>query len=979
MQLFPHLLVRVGGQPFEMLERLNLIETTRIVAEIHHCEKRTAVIKRRLSDGLYTIIQNSKDPRDRVGLLNLKRDIHNERGIAPEKLRLLTSHLPANLSQSLHEFLELREQISSLMLEGERLFPEELAQSRASLRDLAEDSRLQEGLLLSSQSLLTRINKSYLRKDPKIFSKSDHDTERSLIKYLSRMCAKTSPFSTFTNLASGTVVDINDSDGSPSEIISVHTFKRNKLPRVVGHIRLNNFLYQFLLGLLTKNKEIYRSLLLRPNPTITRSGDQYLFLTNSDNVESFQRLSYNPAIEICQKLTAAQEGRLTYEGLVRSIVAGQYFDATVAETEALLNQLIEFGFLEFNIGVSGIDPDWDLKLCENLKPLADRSPLIEQLLLTLGSVRELAGAYGRGGVETRAEILETAYRQFWSTCMKLHEAAGLPEDERKPPEEKRRLHLVKEKKDQDLAETDRALENTENTFTRLTNTDFNFKPEQMFYEDTTIGLDFGLSEGHISKLVSTLRGFVSEIGIFATDLEEKARMRYYFVEKYGHGASVALQTFYEDYYRDVKKPTAEKVDAFLKQHQKQTEQRPEAASEEPLLTRKEFEQTTREISQSILPVPAIKQILNQREAWLTRLVSLLESRRNAAAFDEVRLTLDIINEAGQASPGHYETSHASSFGAFIQLFEEAPKDQASLKGVVNLLTPGFGKMISRFLHIFRPSMTEDLRNWNKSMVQNSMLAEACDASFFNANLHPSLMTYELSIPNSNNRVPVARQIPVTELEVCLGEQEASLRLIHKPSQKQVLVFDLGLQNIFGRSQIYQLLSKFTLAHQPRGEPVLDAINEHYLQNRGQKQEDENQVRIRPRIILDNQVILQRKAWIVPKGRLPRRAKNETDWVYLTKINRWRKEYGMAEEIFMNIVSEKAWSYAGPESQDMVGRVDHKPQYISFNNPFLVRLFESLTIKAPGECKIEEMLPSSSQLLNLAERRRVTEFVVQWYG
>jgi len=978
MRLFPQVLVRVSGGPFEILEALSLTEATRIVEEIDHCEKQIAVLKQKLSDALYIVIQSLKDPYARVSLLNIKRDIYNERTISRENLLLSTSHLSTDLAQFLAEYLQLKKKVSSLMVQGEPVFLGEVAQARAKLREFAEDSKLQKGLLLSSQSLLTRINKSYLRKEPQLFDKSDHDTERSLIKYLSRMCAKTSPFSTFTNLANGKVVG-GGSGSKRSKIISIPNLGSNKTTAIVSHIRLNNFLYQFLLGLLTKNKEIYRLFLVRPNPTITKSGDQYLFLTNSDNIESFQRLSYNPAIEICYMLTAAQKARLTYKELAQTIIADQYFDATVEEIEALLDQLIEYGFLEFHIGVSGIDPDWDIRLCETLEYLAGRSPLTKELVQALGSIRELASNYGEAEVETRAEILETAYHRFWTICMKLHKTAGLPEEERKSPEEKRRLHLAKENRNHDLAKADRTPEDNENAFTRRTNTDFNFRPEQMFYEDTTINLSLEIAEEKLNGLVSTLHGFLREISIFEPDLDDKERMRHYFIAKYGRRAAVDFQTFYEDYYREVKKPEAEKIDSLSKEYQEPPRHAQQTENGRPRLGRSDFEKKIIEISQDILPVPAVKQKQQQREAWLERLISLLGTQ-GAVRGDEVTLTLDMIKEAGKDLFVRNDENYCTcSFGAFIQLFEESQDSQAQLRGVVNILTPGFGKMISRFLHIFEPSMTDDIRNWNESIVQNALLAEACDASFFNANLHPPLMPFELSIPNSNNSMPVAQQIPVTELEVSLDEKDERLRLIHKPSRTFVYIFDLGLQNIGGRSQVYQLLSKFSIVRQPRVLPILNAINEYYLHSDSrQEQKDKNQERIRPRITLENQVILQRKAWFIPKRILPKRMNRETDWYYFARVNKWRGEYGIPDEMFMHIIPDKALNYAQPETRAKVGRVDYKPQYISFKNPFLVKLFESLIVKAPGECKIEEMLPNSNQLLKVAESRRVTEFVVQWY-
>ncbi|WP_222931317.1 hypothetical protein, partial [Xanthovirga aplysinae] len=60
-----------------------------------------------------------------------------------------------------------------------------------------------------------------------------------------------------------------------------------------------------------------------------------------------------------------------------------------------------------------------------------------------------------------------------------------------------------------------------------------------------------------------------------------------------------------------------------------------------------------------------------------------------------------------------------------------------------------------------------------------------------------------------------------------------------------------------------------------------------------------------------------------------------------------------------------------------GRDDYKPQYINFNNSLLVRLFGRMIGKAPASIKIEEMTPSSKELLSFNGEDLVSEFVVQW--
>jgi hypothetical protein len=68
----------------------------------------------------------------------------------------------------------------------------------------------------------------------------------------------------------------------------------------------------------------------------------------------------------------------------------------------------------------------------------------------------------------------------------------------------------------------------------------------------------------------------------------------------------------------------------------------------------------------------------------------------------------------------------------------------------------------------------------------------------------------------------------------------------------------------------------------------------------------------------------------------------------------------------------------PELLRKTGRDDYKPQYIHFNNPLLVHLFERLTGKVPQVLKIEEMLPHAGHLATINGEKFVTEYVVQWY-
>jgi hypothetical protein len=142
----------------------------------------------------------------------------------------------------------------------------------------------------------------------------------------------------------------------------------------------------------------------------------------------------------------------------------------------------------------------------------------------------------------------------------------------------------------------------------------------------------------------------------------------------------------------------------------------------------------------------------------------------------------------------------------------------------------------------------------------------------------------------------------------------------------------------------------------------------------------------PRIVYEDRLVLRRKTWFVPKTLLPLRQPEESEWDYFARLNRWRLAQEIPDEVFIYLFDRGQIEGLDAEARAKIGRDDYKPQYISFRNPFLVTLFEKLLPKVPQMLKIEEMLPSSEQLLTIAPdkpmaksaSRFVTEFVIQWY-
>lgn len=992
MKIFPHSLVRFGGDSFEAWANLNSEELFEHLTVICKLQQDKLEYKEKLCDDMFSYIESMSDSSAQNLLQNLRRDIFNSRKLKNSKIAKAKEILDDELNQRLQTYLDVEADIKTKLEEGETKYSNATAQAREKLKHLANSDATKKGLLLSSKSLLERLP-SYTERDVNSFRKKEVQIEHGLIKYLTRMYAKTSPFSTFTNLATadlGTTVN--------SSIESIHLTPDNPIK---GHIRLNNQLFRYLLDLLKNYKPVYLQFNLRPNPTLIQENENYLYLTNNNNIESFQRIPLNPVVELILDIVNEKEIGISFKALVESML--ESIDAEQEELEEYVMQLINYGCLEYNIGVSGIDPDWDIKFTEKLNGLPDQEvEHLNQLVSTLTDMRQMGTQYEAASVEERTNLLQSAFDLFRGACMAIHESAGLPEEERRSPEE-RQAELRKQQEEAKEKEKNESVENEQKetkeedkenqedaVFKHETSTHFHFKPEQIFYEDTTREAQTIIDQNKLEGFIEKLDGLLQSFSAFKGMQEEKDTMHHYFIQKYGEGKAIDLLVFYEDYYRDYKRPQNELKDKKTQEAREKNalqnleKEEKEEKENENLEKRKEaLKDLTKEIEgiQDALPfkeVPALKDRTEIIEKWNIAFSKKFPAKDFEEA-EERNITLQHLESINQEIGLEKSTSNSSSFGSFIQFFEG---ENGSLEAVLNSSFSGYGKMLSRFLHILDPAVTEGLRKWNVELCgEDTMFIEDCDASYFNANLHPPLMPFEIWMPGGHNTLPEKAQIPITDFELVHESNSPVLTLRHKPSGKNAHVFDLGFQGHMGRSQLFQLLEKFSKAEYLSPNAVSNAINypRKEKDQKDQKEEKKEQkITIQPRIIYENQIILQRKSWLIPKVLIPARDPMDSDWKYYLKLNDWRTEMGIPDEVFVFINPNRWNTTMDPKLAQKLTRDDYKPQYIDFRNPLLIQLLEKLITKVPASLKIQEMLPNSSQMMEIDGQRFVSEFVVQWY-
>lgn len=981
IHIFPYLLCRIGGESIRLAQPRQSQRFDDLLSTLALQQADCLTQKDALSQDLLTYLQEQQGAWQKQ-VHNFRRDLYNDRSTKPATEVSLLSQLPSALQKQVHTYRTTQQAVAAIRQEWEAAYQAMLLDHRAEVQALAGHEALRQGLVLSSPDLLAKLD-TFAQVPPQTFRKRENHTEQSLLKYLTRMVAKTSPFSTFTNLAIGR--------SSSTASNSYALVRQNELP-AQGHVRLNNYIYKILRDLLWAYLPIFRHVGVRPNPTLRQQPQQrqWLYLTNVNNVESFQRLPLQPVLNAILDILH-QRPDLTFGGLVAEL--SELVDANTDALETYVRQLIEFGFLEMVWPSSGMDPNWDETLVNWLERLATHDvPLASDLAQGLVALREQATRFAMASSQVRVQILDDAHADFRALFWRIHEAAGLPADERRTPEEMAEVYRQAQKKaelekaeikkkaatnsesktsDADPVEpannkfeqstTETAVEKPAQPFRYRPLTVFTLLAKQLFYEDTTRSVEAVLNANALQTWTEQLDQLTQWLSGGFWFGNEQQQMRDFFLRQYPNQPAVPLLTFYEDYYRQIQLPAEEerRRQAQVKPmdvvpDRSPVEESAEAAVETPTGEESEVTQTT------TTPSPATDSL---DEHLYQFCLNRLQTSRATLGITEAEL----ISILAQANVRPAPPAEPASRAAFVQFYNE----QDRLMGVINTPLTGWGRLFSRFLHILDPDVLATQRTWNAQYANGLVLAECVDASYFNANIHPPLMPHELQIPNGHTSLPAAQQLPIADFHLRVAGE--SLELIHAPSGRPAYCFDLGFQGPAGRSPLFRLVTQFALPGFPSYYRLTYAANRAAVQL-----QPTGGIRQFSQVVYNGRIVLQRRHWRILTRDTPLREPLETDATYALRLRQWQQQQGIPNEVFVTINEERSGYQPTGEEARRLTRDDYKPQYINFTHPLLVLLFEKVLAKAPGSYRIDEMLPNHQQVVALDDEPLVTECLLQWY-
>jgi hypothetical protein len=951
MEVFKHLLIRISPISFSEFEKLSINETSR--QALHEYEKLKQDFMSHsieLTQTITQIICQTPDVTERTNYLKIKRCVQASRQIDSNLSSLFDNETLLRLKHysRLHtlersSFIELKKELSRAYIEN-----------KERLKLICNDFNLQAGLSLSSVGLFNNLHKYYALGINS--TKKDSRFELGIIKYLSRIVAKTSPYSTFTHV--GSIPITNEGTNNHLSLFSI--VKKESAPK--SYLRLNTMMLPIFIEILKSYPPFYRNLRIRLNPTIQSDDNKFSFVFNTNNIDVFQEIENNALLTILFDILTTHRMGVIYDELINIILSLKMFDTNDDKLEKQFKQLIDFGFIEFDIGISGVDPSWDVSLVSKLKDVnCTNDELLSKFSATLNEIRIAMKKYGVSDVFVRKDILLEIYSKLVEIYLQLHEAANLSENERKLVANQRSSNNValkqfSETKKKGLKAEKERDNVADGIIKHQSITLFYFKPEQILYEDVEANISGEMCLDEITPIILSLNSLVKELRHF--DAYKAIKLSYEKYFKQNCTSAQPLLSFYKSYYEDYKSSDNNNVTSLVE------------------IPKDKIEDT------SIENVVQKSESINLKEQWEELLVnSIIEQIESFST--SIRINAELLNRISTMVFPLTECESNTSRSAMIQVYYDKTiinnVEMSKVKGVLNGLFPGYGKMMGRFLYMFDKNINEELLADNRILQQDSQFGENKDASYFNANIHTSLLDYEIWVPGSHSSLPFDKQIPITKLEIYFDDHERKLLLRNADSGKQVKMLDLGFQHSLGRSELFNFISRICADNVPSFDSIITPINKKYIEL--QELSFSKKITCLPRIVYNDNIIIQRRAWITKTDSMPIQDPQKNKCEYLIELNEWRIKHKLPENIFVtlshNYLEQKNLTDKEVPVKTELQNDDYKPQYINFLNPLLVNLFSDLLRKAKETIYIEEMLPGRDQLLQVESEGYATEFVVQW--
>lgn len=381
IEVLPDVVTRVSPVPISSLKKLKMDRTIDFINNIEDKELQFEQLTNKLNEILFNLVNQVKSNEERRVILNLRRDIFNKRNISSKYINIDDQ----SIVMKINKWIKLKRDISELKMEAQKIFDKEILEKRNELQNMANFYPLRRITALSSQSLHKKWEK-YLNIPVSEQNKKVRKTERSISLYLTRMIAKTSPFSSLTLVGYGNISN------------EVSDWKLENLSWE-SSIHLNNMVSIYIWELLTSSSlSLYVPLESNPSLRIVdndskkmehvkvnRNRKNSVFLTQT---EERVQIPYNDEIYSLYKYI-----KVNNETSISTLIK-ELSNNSEDEVIKYIKKLIELKIIDFKVPFNEQDTDYLAKIKELLKTIklnnSDLSQFkFKELLRIINELRDI--------------------------------------------------------------------------------------------------------------------------------------------------------------------------------------------------------------------------------------------------------------------------------------------------------------------------------------------------------------------------------------------------------------------------------------------------------------------------------------------------------------------------------------------------------------------------------------------------------------
>lgn len=439
-QLAPYFLIRTGGMPIDGLLAMRATETMDCLYALSSIKEHLKRITPDLVERIEKEVPNLTRDDLRNKLIKYKRDMFNHRRPKTRAVDFVTE-LPQPILAEMEKWEEDYERIQDLHAQAKAAFENEQTAGRRVLQTTVNHHNFLNGILLTSSDLFEKVTK-YIQTPIEEQNARLRKVEYTLATLLTRVAAKTSPFSTFSLVGQGLL--------EPRAQLA-----ETALPSFdyESKVRINWTPVLRVLDGLLKHPDIRQILSYRVSRTSRVEQNRLVMIQRKDNptnrprvfrtTESPVSMDFNPAMQMVFNIIRANEDQtMLYSDLIDEMSKAGPRDAITK----FINQLIDIQVIEPTVEFPEQSEDIIasvLAIIESWQP-----EVAVQSAAGLRAIGGMVEQYKRVALLERSALLESIRKQFEAICdivgipttarslgLLLYEDAILPDATRVPKEE----------------------------------------------------------------------------------------------------------------------------------------------------------------------------------------------------------------------------------------------------------------------------------------------------------------------------------------------------------------------------------------------------------------------------------------------------------------------------------------------------------------------------------------------------------------